>query len=121
MGTAFLGAGAQICINRGLQLEKAGPATSMRFLDIILSYIWQVWILHEKTDGYSIVGAVLVSVCLIMMGMKKWWNVRKARLAYEQSLEIKSLCVCWKGECIMIVVCNRVACRAPLIGMSREN
>ena len=97
MGTAFLGAGAQICINRGLQLEKAGPATSMRFLDIILSYIWQVWILHEKTDGYSIVGAVLVSVCLIMMGMKKWWNVRKARLAYEQSLEIKSLCVCWKG------------------------
>ena len=61
MGTAFLGAGAQICINRGLQLEKAGPATSMRFLDIILSYIWQVWILHEKTDGYSIVGAERVS------------------------------------------------------------
>ena len=90
VATAFLGAGAQICINRGLQLEKAGPATSMRFLDIILSYVWQVWILHEHTDAYSIVGATLVSVCLIMMGMKKWWNVRKARLAYEQSLTVSS-------------------------------
>lgn len=98
MGTAFLGAGAQICINRGLQLEKAGPATSMRFLDIILSYIWQVWILHEKTDGYSIIGAILVSICLIMMGMKKWWNVRKARLVYEQLLEIHSSGVCLKQK-----------------------
>ena len=41
--------------------------------------------------------------------------------AHRMSRILNGLCFCWKGECIMIVVCNRVACRAPLIGMSREN
>lgn len=86
VSTGFLGAGAQICINRGLQLEKAGPATSMRFMDIVLSYIWQVVILHESVDAFSIIGATLVSLCLILIGFKKWWYVRKARIEYEKSL-----------------------------------
>ena len=85
VSTGFLGAGAQMCINRGLQLEKAGPATSMRFMDIVLSYVWQVMILHESVDTFSIIGATLVSLCLILIGFKKWWYVRKARLEYEQS------------------------------------
>lgn len=87
VATSLLGAGAQICINRGLQLEKAGPATSMRFLDIVLSYVWQVVINKDPTDVYSIIGAILVSICLILIGMKKWWVVRKARLEYEKLLE----------------------------------
>ena len=48
-------------------------------------------------------------------------DCRCASIQKEEEEENKELCVCWKGECIMIVVCNRVACRAPLIGMSREN
>ena len=87
VATSLLGAGAQICINRGLQLEKAGPATSMRFLDIVLSYVWQVVITKDPTDVYSIIGAILVSICLILIGLKKWWVVRKARLEYERLLE----------------------------------
>ena len=70
-----------------MQLEKAGPATSMRFLDIVLTYIWQVLFMHDKVDGYSIIGATLVSICLLTIGMHKWWLIRKARLAYEASLE----------------------------------
>lgn len=82
----FLGGGAQICINRGLQLEMAGPATSMRFLDIVLSYIWQVWFIGEATDAFSVVGAILVSICLMLIGVKKFITVRKARLEYEKLL-----------------------------------
>ena len=86
ISTAFLGGCAQICINRGLQLEMAGPATSMRFLDIVLSYIWQVFFIGEKTDIYSIIGAVLVSICLIIIGMRKFFIVHKARHEYEKLL-----------------------------------
>lgn len=86
ISTVFLGGGAQICINRGLQLEMAGPATSMRFLDIVLSYIWQVGILSDPTDVYSIIGAILVSICLMLIGIKKFLTVRKARLEYEKLL-----------------------------------
>ena len=86
VSTAFLGGCAQICINRGLQLEMAGPATSMRFLDIVLSYIWQVFFIGDETDVYSIIGAGLVSICLIIIGMKKFFVVRKARQEYEKLL-----------------------------------
>lgn len=58
----------------------------MRFLDIVFSYVWQVFFLHQPMTPFSVTGAVLVSLCLILIGMKKWWYVRKARLAYEQSL-----------------------------------
>lgn len=86
ISTVFLGGGAQICINRGLQLEMAGPATSMRFLDIVLSYVWQVCIIRDPTDAYSIIGAILVSICLMLIGIKKFLTVRKARLEYEKLL-----------------------------------
>ena len=55
----------------------------MRFLDIVLTYIWQVLFMHDKVDGYSIIGATLVSICLITIGMHKWWLIRKASLDYE--------------------------------------
>ena len=86
ISTVFLGGGAQVCINRGLQLEMAGPATSMRFLDIVLSYIWQVWFIGEETDTFSVIGAILVSICLMLIGVKKFITVRKARLEYEKLL-----------------------------------
>ena len=58
----------------------------MRFLDIVLSYIWQVFFIGDETDVYSIIGAVLVSICLIIIGMKKFFVVRKARQEYEKLL-----------------------------------
>lgn len=80
------GAIAQVSINRGLQLEMAGPATSMRFLDVVCSYIWQVFFIHDKIDVYSIVGASIVSICLIMISLRKYLVVRKARQDYEKLL-----------------------------------
>ena len=93
-GTAWLlilcctvtGALAQVSINRGLQLEMAGPATSMRFLDIVLSYVWQVFFIGEATDVYSIVGASLVTLSLFMICLRKYFVVKKAREEYEQLL-----------------------------------
>ena len=81
------GALAQVSINRGLQLEMAGPATSMRFLDIVLAYIWQVFFIKEGTDMYSIIGGTLVTICIFMISLKKYFVVKKAREEYEQLLQ----------------------------------
>ena len=57
----------------------------MRFLDVVLSYGWQILFFHQS-DIYGMIGALLVSLCLIIIGLNKWWTVRKVRLAYEASL-----------------------------------
>lgn len=68
-----------------MQLEKAGPASSMRFLDIVFSHCWQI-LFFQEGDAYSYIGAILVSSCLIIIGLDKWCSIRKARLQYEATL-----------------------------------
>jgi hypothetical protein len=35
------------CPGRGLVMEKAGPATMMRYLDIVCAFIWQATLEHQ--------------------------------------------------------------------------
>lgn len=77
LGTAgFLG---QVTLNRGLKLEKAGPASAMRFLDIVFVFVWDTTLLGQTVSWWSVGGAVLVTTCTIIIAVKKWLRSTRAR------------------------------------------
>lgn len=61
----------QLLMNRGLQIEKAGPAALMRNLDIVLAFVYQMSILHINPTPWSIGGAVIILVCTSVVGIAK--------------------------------------------------
>lgn len=66
---SFLG---QILLTVSLQLEEAGPISIARSADIVFAFIWQILFFKEIPSGYSIAGAIIVTVSVILTGLKKW-------------------------------------------------
>ena len=51
---------AQVFMTRGLHLERAGPATSITYLQIVFAYIWGMMIFGERPTLLSLAGSLLV-------------------------------------------------------------
>ncbi len=51
---------AQICLTRGLQLEKAGRATAITYLQIVFAFGWDMLIFDQYPTALSSLGAVLI-------------------------------------------------------------
>lgn len=66
---SFLG---QILLTISLQLEEAGPVAIARSADIVFAFIWQILFFKEIPNGYSVVGAMIVTTSVILTGLKKW-------------------------------------------------
>lgn len=66
---SFLG---QILLTIALQLEEAGPVAIARSADIVFAFIWQMLFFREIPNGYSVVGAVVITASVILTGLKKW-------------------------------------------------
>lgn len=65
--------GGQLLLTRALQLEQAGPVSVVRSAaDIVFVFIWQVAFFGEVPDRYTLSGAVLVTVCVLLTGLRKW-------------------------------------------------
>eukprot|EP01133_Synstelium_polycarpum_P016156 gene16156-19226_t len=62
---------AQVSINRGMQLEKAGKAASMNYTQIIFTFIWELLFLHEKLDLFTMLGAGLILSCAAITAFRK--------------------------------------------------
>eukprot|EP00127_Corallochytrium_limacisporum_P000463 Clim_evm19s13 gene=Clim_evmTU19s13 len=84
--SAFVG---QCLLNAGLQLAKAGPGTVMRNLDVVIAYIFQVTILHEKLVIFSVIGAVLITSSVVIIPVHKWYvDRREARRAMDEETAV---------------------------------
>lgn len=84
----------QLLMNRGLQIEKAGPAALMRNLDIVLAFIYQITILHITPTPWSIAGAVLILTCTSIVGIAKarksqQSNLSNAKLPDDKNGEVE--------------------------------
>lgn len=66
---SFLG---QILLTISLQLEEAGPVAIARSADIVFAFFWQVLFFKEIPNGFSIIGAIIVTTSVILTGLKKW-------------------------------------------------
>lgn len=66
------GIGDQYFLTIALKYETAGPVSVTRTFNIVLSFIWEVVLLSEAIEWTSIVGACLVSSCVIILALVKW-------------------------------------------------
>lgn len=63
----------QILLTRALQLEQAGPVSVVRAAaDIVFVFVWQVIFFGEVPDRYTMSGALLVTTCVLLTGLRKW-------------------------------------------------
>lgn len=63
----------QCLMTMALQCENAAPVAVCRAaIDIILAFFWQILFFNEIPDAYSISGTILVSCCILMIGIRKW-------------------------------------------------
>ena len=73
--TGVLAFGAQCLLNKGLQLERAGPATLMRNLDTVFAFIFDFTILHHKPNLFSVIGASLILLVTVVLALKRYYHV----------------------------------------------
>lgn len=70
---ALLSFTGQILLTRSLQLESAGVVAVVRAAtDIALAFIWQIMFFSQYPDAWSTSGAFLVTVCVVLTGVRKW-------------------------------------------------
>ena len=72
VGIGLCGIGDQFFLTVALKYETAGPVSVTRTFNIVLSFIWEVVLLSESIEWTSIMGASLVSSCVIILALVKW-------------------------------------------------
>lgn len=70
LAVGLLGFAGQWLLNNGLMLEKAGPATAMRNLDVVLAFVYQA-VLGEAVTWWAVSGAVVVCVATLLVAWGK--------------------------------------------------
>lgn len=66
--TGFIG---QVLLNRGIALSPAGPATVMRYCDVVFALIFQATLLHDPPSPLKLCGCFLILSCSIAVYMKQ--------------------------------------------------
>jgi hypothetical protein len=75
-----------------LHYESAGPVSVTRTFNIVLAFLWDIFLFSQTFDWTSVVGASLVSVCIIILAIFKWKeenpelfkNLRQKCCSYEK-------------------------------------
>lgn len=62
---------AQTLFNKGVQLESAGIASMTRNLDVVFVFIWQSTVLRQDINILSVIGAIIMSISVLAIGIKK--------------------------------------------------
>ncbi|KAF4322847.1 hypothetical protein JM18_000654 [Phytophthora kernoviae] len=61
----------QLLLTKGFQLEKAGIASVMRYLDVVCVFIWDYLLLGEHINYWSVVGAAIICSCAATIALRK--------------------------------------------------
>ena len=68
---------AQISLTRGLQLERAGKAMSMTYLQIVFATLWGVLFFSEVPEPLAVLGMVVIVGSTLWLGREKGGDARK--------------------------------------------
>ncbi|OQR83657.1 Drug/Metabolite Transporter (DMT) Superfamily [Achlya hypogyna] len=71
VATGVLGFVGQLFMTKGFQLENVGIASVMRYLDIVFVFIWDITLLREAINLWSVLGAVIICSCAIVIALRK--------------------------------------------------
>ncbi|XP_044153996.1 solute carrier family 35 member G1 [Bufo gargarizans] len=76
----LLGLGGQIFLVKALQIEKAGPVSVMRTMDVVFAFIFQTLFLHRIPTWLTIGGALCIVTSTAGTAILKWYtSSRKAK------------------------------------------
>ncbi|KAM3912888.1 solute carrier family 35 member G1 [Leptodactylus fuscus] len=76
----ILGLGGQSFLVKALQIEKAGPVSVMRTMDVVFAFIFQALFLHRTPTWLTICGALCVVSGTAGTAILKWYtSSRKAK------------------------------------------
>lgn len=71
----------QVMFMKGVQMEEAGPASLVRNLDIIVSFILQVLFLkNESFQWLAVLGSALILASIVYVGVEKFYRDKKTAL-----------------------------------------
>ncbi|EGG16124.1 hypothetical protein DFA_09796 [Cavenderia fasciculata] len=68
---SIIALGAQGLVNRGIQLLKAGKAASINYIQIVFTFFWEVLVLKESVDVWTLLGAALILCCAAITAFRK--------------------------------------------------
>ncbi|XP_043912598.1 solute carrier family 35 member G1 [Protopterus annectens] len=74
MSMSLLGIGGQCFLTKALQLEKAGPVSLMRTLDVVFAFVFQFIFLNRSPSWWSIGGALCVTASTTGVVIQKWYT-----------------------------------------------
>jgi drug/metabolite transporter (DMT)-like permease len=61
----------QVYLTRGLQLEPAGRATAVGYLQIVFAAIWGAAFFSEYPDAWAVTGALLILVSTLTLARSR--------------------------------------------------
>eukprot|EP00418_Pyrodinium_bahamense_P089345 CAMPEP_0179025796 /NCGR_PEP_ID=MMETSP0796-20121207/8176_1 /TAXON_ID=73915 /ORGANISM="Pyrodinium bahamense, Strain pbaha01" /LENGTH=300 /DNA_ID=CAMNT_0020721841 /DNA_START=111 /DNA_END=1013 /DNA_ORIENTATION=+ len=64
---------AQNLLTIGLALQTAGKALAMNYTQVVFSYIYQIMLLHQPSDLWSIFGAIMIAAWGAISLLKEWY------------------------------------------------
>ncbi|HET7461691.1 MAG TPA: DMT family transporter [Longimicrobium sp.] len=82
--TAVVG---QLYVTRGLQLEPAGRATAIGYVQILFAAVWGMLFFHEFPDALSLLGAALVLVSVAVLARRRGTPETRAARVEEGTAE----------------------------------
>lgn len=67
----------QICITTALKLEKATPVAILEAFNMIVAFLFQVFIFHESVSVWSGIGSLLIGIAVIAIAVHKYREAKK--------------------------------------------
>lgn len=66
------GVADQYFVSMALKYEKAGPVSVTRTSTVVMTFIWEAVILGQSIETLSIIGASVITACVLVLAMDKW-------------------------------------------------
>jgi drug/metabolite transporter (DMT)-like permease len=78
LGVGITAQAGQVYLTRGLQLEPAGRATAVGYLQIVFAALWGAVFFAEYPDGWAVTGALVILVSTLSLARRRTGPRRKA-------------------------------------------
>ncbi|HET7231732.1 MAG TPA: DMT family transporter [Longimicrobium sp.] len=86
-GVGFTAVLGQLYLTRGLQLEPAGRATAIGYVQIVFAATWGMLFFGEFPDALSLLGAALVLVSVVVLARRRGGAATRVARAEEGTAE----------------------------------
>ena len=72
VAVGITGVADQYFVSTALKYEKAGPVSVTRTSTVVMTFIWEAVILGQTIEMLSIIGASIITACVLVLALDKW-------------------------------------------------